>query len=326
MNNIEAFYKKLYKDIVRGYTICFKDRVPFFIKHISHLDISDLSEIYIKYYEAGLEQGLSKEKDIIKNIMSSGKWTKAQDEELQNKQMFIDGMEKSIKKQHLPSQRKKIEEDIKLEKESYQELLNYKKNLIGKTAEDYAEKKFNEYCLFYTVYTDQSLRNRYFNEDNIDYLEDDELNGFYQLILEANGKFTEENLKKLSLQSFFINLLSLSENSIYKFYNKAITELSNYQIHIFINGMNFKKIFEQYGEMVPLDYREDPDKLLSWFEAKQNAEATLSKKKDNAVQGFVGGSQEDYKALGYDTYKWSDQIKKAGGKLGLDDISDIINK
>ena len=88
-------------------------------------------------------------------------------------------------------------------------------------------------------------------------------------------------------------------------------------------GRIFHSIF-QHVENIPDGIREDPEKLLAFSESKSNKDKSKSFIDENAAGSAVfGGTKEDVKDIaegGGKTIKLSDEIKKAGGKLTMEQM------
>ena len=100
-------------------------------------------------------------------------------------------------------------------------------------------------------------------------------------------------------------------------------DLSVHQLKLVVWGRVFHSIF-QYVEDIPQDVREDPDRLLAFSEAKSNKGKNNNFIKDDAAASTVfGGTAQDVKDLaGGDQVgvSLSDEIKKAGGKLSMEQM------
>ena len=144
-------------------------------------------------------------------------------------------------------------------------------------------------------------------------------------------KFGSSNLKKISLSGFFTNLFYLCENNAYTFFGKPLVELTFYQVELFGYGRYYKSLMENSEAQVPDDVKEDPEKLVEWFESTKNAREVLDKSKGSEKEGsatsLVGATKQDLKRLGLDnpneTINLAKKAAEKGGTLSMEDMMKI---
>jgi len=95
-------------------------------------------------------------------------------------------------------------------------------------------------------------------------------------------------------------------------------------------GKIFHSIF-QYTENIPDGIREDPEKLLAFSEAKNSKDSGRKQFIDDDAAGSAvfGGTEEDIKDLaesGGTSVRLSDEIKKAGGKLTMEQMMKLAGQ
>ena len=211
-------------------------------------------------------------------------------------------------------------------------LIVEKNNLIGKTAEQFANKKVNEYYLFISLYKDPQLTCRFYTRDDFNELDQNSLDAIWRLYTDKIALFNNTILKKISLMPLFINLLTLSNNDPYTFFGKPLINLSFNQIELFQHGKYFINIFQNAKHQPPPEISNDPDKLIAWFEGAENVDKVL----DSNISGdtakgetvisassVVGAKTKDYESFGVDDKEHNAMISKLKGKGELQ-MTDLI--
>ena len=82
---------------------------------------------------------------------------------------------------------------------------------------------------------------------------------------------------------------------------------------------------------VPDDVKEDPEKLVEWFESTKNAREVLDKskgaEKEGSATSLVGATKQDLKRLGLDnpneTINLAKKAAEKGGTLSMEDMMKI---
>ena len=143
---------------------------------------------------------------------------------------------------------------------------------------------------------------------------------FIYKILAANITLSDVYI---NYYSFFSLYLSFCENPN-DFFGKPLVDLSVYQLKMVVFGRVFQSIF-QHVEDIPDDIRDDPERLLAFADAKQNRNKGGKSFIDEDAAGSTvfGGTPEDIKDLnqsGGPTVSLSEEIKKAGGKLDMEQM------
>lgn len=126
----------------------------------------------------------------------------------------------------------------------------------------------------------------------------------------------------------FLNLFYLSGDNIYHFYGKPIINLTFYQIELFSLASNFKNILSEFGNSIPKNIMNDPDKLLEYVELNRNYKKAFPEDKEGeggGGRGIMGATKDDLETLGIQTTandKFSQKLKEKG-KLSLKDLMEM---
>jgi hypothetical protein len=216
-----------------------------------------------------------------------------------------------------------IEESLK----KLNKLKNTRNSYLGNTCENYADQKNTEDFLKFTLYTDASLTDKKFSDEEFDEILVSDLGDIIEQYNEVNRKFTDLNIQKTVLQDFFSYYISFSEDPIH-FFGLPVTKLTFNQLRTLIYARYFKNIFMQNDNM-PEEYRRDPEKIFDYVNANEKAKDIINKEKDGQAQSIVGATKEDYKYLNMDkgttkTLSLSEEAKKKGGSLDMNDLMKIM--
>lgn len=317
----EELYISIIGEVFDGYTeFIYKDK-PVYLKHFNIRDQRSIHKHYEKYKSIAISKGLETEDQVLKKLKADDIWSDDDDLKMHSLELEIKNLKQTQSKLFLLSQRQSMQKDIE---DKASELLSLKikrKEVVGKTAEDYASTRSNEEMLRYFLFSDLDFRKNLFTEDEFSELEDNELHFLIQKQAEASERLSELNLQKAVLRPFFSMYMSNCEN-LNNFYGKPIIELSVYQLKTAIFAKMFYNIF-QYVENIPDNIKDDPEKLLSYSDSQRNKDKNSKMiKDDSAASAVFGATAEDMKAIGKDTKSISlkEELDKNGGKLNMEQM------
>lgn len=321
----EEFYISIVGEIFDGYTeFDFYGR-SVYLKHLTVKDQRYLHIYYEKYKKSATDRGVETEAEILKKLKEDDLWSDEDDLKIESLRSEIINLKKTRDSLFLNSQKEAINKDI-LEKESKKNRLLFKRTeVVGKTAESYASNMAATEMIRYFIFDSKELDNHAFTEDEFDELDDLQIIKLHQVQKSVSEKLNELDIQKSVLRPFFGLYLSFCENAR-DFYGKALVDLSVFQLKLVLFGRIFQSIF-QYTEDIPDDIKEDPERLMAFSESKSNKGKGGNKGKfidDNAAASTVfGATTQDVKDLAEGSGKavsLSDEIKKAGGKLTMEQM------
>lgn len=316
--------KLIFYDILRG---CNQVSLPpetVFIKHFTTSDLGDLEGEAHRFFEEAKSFGVPTYKEKEEYLKSVGLWT--QDEEIEEAELTQSISTMNLTRTKVIKERDRAEIDKAiLEVKDRLNILRLRKNsLIGETCEMYSARKFNNYCVYYSFYKDKALKQRYFENDSFDYLDEEGLIKFVSVYSENSVKFKEDNFKKIAIAPFFINIFHLSEDNPYTFYGRPIVDLTFFQIELFNLGRYFKPILAEWRDKLPEDILSDPDKLIENVSMNIKAKEALAKgeKEGESTRrvSIVGATKEELKKLGGEVISFKETAKKHGGIATFQDI------
>lgn len=320
----EEFFISLVGEIFQGYSEVDFDGSQLYLKHLSIKDQNYLNVFYERHKGDAVKKGLQTEVEALKDLKKEGMWSDEDDLKIQNLKSEVENLKDTKKSAFLGSAQKKIQADIDKKEIDYYTLLAKRKEIVGKTAEDYASGMSIIEMSRYFLFKDKELKEHAFSEEQFDLLSDEELEFINKTQETVSERFSELNIQKSCLRPFFSMYLSYCDNA-YGFYGKAMSDISVYQVKLVLFGKIFNSIF-QYTEDIPDGIREDPEKLLAYSESKNSKDGGKKGKPyidDNAAGSTVfGGTQEDISDMSGDikAVSLTDEIKKAGGKLNMEQM------
>lgn len=339
MKNELSTLRYLYKDVINGYSKV--DENGIYISHLKETDIGEIEERKIKLTEEAKGKGLHDEEEKIELLVSQGLWTQQKEVDIKKVRSEIIELRETKKKLILGRQIKQINKQIQFKENIYKDLSKERRDEVGHTAEDYADKKVNEELVFKTFFKGPELSDPFFSNEEFEDLTNKDLEGYTLLYTAINSQFSDTILRKISVCPFFLNSFFVCENNTNLFYGKPVTELTNYQIDVFSYGRYYKSIMAD-AKNPPNELYEEPEKLIQYYEnAKKSKEAKENRKgfgkgKQSEYMGSTvfGASKDELEALagtsGEDgdavMVNFSKEANKTGGDMGLNDFLNLHKK
>lgn len=294
-----------------------------YIKHLTNFDSYDIDFQKEIYTERAKKNKLATNEEKEKILFEDESWSKEKNDEIVSLENFLETLYKTKKLQILRKQIDSLNKEIKDTQIKLNNLKQEKFELLGLTVESFTIRKINEFYIRTSLFKDKKCEIPAYNLEDFDELTQEELGDLINKYNEIVFKFSSYNLKRVSLASFFSNFFYLSDNNPYVFYGKPVINLTFYQAELYGYGLYFKRLIADSKVSPPESVLEDPDKLIEWFDASQNAEKII-----NQTEGAVsipGATKEDYKNLGIaDENNTIDLFKEASKKGGSLDMNDLI--
>ena len=126
-----TIYRKIFRDICRGYSEINFQNSPVYVKHISTQEQVDLDEVYQNELDRLIKKGLPSNKDRLDTIIKEGLWSNEDEIWISSQKDYILRMEESKKNIILKSQIDKQALQIKNAEQKLNEKLLEKENLLG---------------------------------------------------------------------------------------------------------------------------------------------------------------------------------------------------
>ena len=325
-----AGYRKIFKDIVLGYSAVKFDQDTLYIKHLSAIDQVDIDQIQDQYFSDAINRGIETEKESLERLIKEGSWSEKDDKEIVTQENFLDSLRQSktqiVLKSQIDKQNKLIDSTIS----KINQLKEKKKSLIGLTAESYSEKRANDYYVIKSFFHDSKLKSPVFpGEKDFGELYQDEVTKFVSVYNETFQMFEELKIQEMILQDFYYIYFPFSDDTV-GFFGNPVCHLTYNQLKLIVYTKIFKNIFEQNSH-IPEKIKKDPKALLDYGsiteEAKSKMKDQLDMSKDGAT--LFGATNEDYEYAGLEKPQDSSRIslqkaaEQKGGKLSMEDLMEL---
>lgn len=313
-------YGRIYTEICNGSSkkligkkwVYFKH--PTMSEHFSNECSSD------SFISEGLARGLYSESDKIKDAINGGWWSNEQESTVNVLRKTIKNLINTRNRLAYPSQKNQIASQIKRNESILLSHLKQRNDIVGYTAENYAQSKLSERLLIFYTYKDSDFKHRLFkNEDSYYDICDEDLKQLEGLFNSYSEIFTRQGIKEVAACGFFQNLVYLAEDA-YSFWGKPVAQCTKYQVDILLYGKIYRnviKISAENGTPVKGDILSNPEKFVNWTEnSSQESRPGQSKKFSkssgkHAVSSPVGATKEDLDEMGV-------KVSKLRGKSLLD--------
>lgn len=319
--------KVIQSEIIKGYSKYKFGNEYLYVKHIDIFLSSKLDEYYNESLAKALEMGAKTREDRIKEVYSQKLWTQKKEQEIEEKKSYLERLKTTKKKMHLKSEADYIKMQIEIQERELKELEKEKEDIIGGTAENFAEKKVNDIFFYLSSFKDEYLNINFFSEQDYEELESTSLNELFKIFEIHSKKINSENIKKISLSPSFLNYFYLCDDNPVSFFGKPVCNLTFYQLEVFSNAKYYKQILIESNSNIPEDIKQNPDKLIEWFEINKNAQKMISQydNSDDSNLSLVGATKEDLQHIGLSHLTPSksnlaEEAAKKGGVLTMEDL------
>ncbi len=321
-------YQRVYRDIINGYSCFHYSNDSIYLKHLSPLDLGNIQDRDEKLYASAKSDGLPTEKDQLKTIIDQELWSEKKEKEIAELEIEISrisgGLEKLIVKSQIKKQRLVLDSVA----EKLNKLQQSRSELLGFTCEAYVRKKLNQEYLKYSLYSNESLKDRYLTEKVYNDISDQDLDAITSLYNEQVYAIQQEDIKKIAAHPFFLNTFLICQNDPLVFFGNPVCKLSNYQVDLFVNGQRFKSVLEQ-GKNPPSSLYENMQSVVDWYEAQLGVKkviksegvdgGTIMGATREEMQNFMSGNAGDKEVVSLE-----DEVKKTGKKeLDMADLLKI---
>lgn len=314
-------FKKLYKDIVMGFSVFEYAGKPIFIKHFSELDNGDLELERIKILNQAKEKNLPSKEEKMTLLLKEGYWSIQKEDEIIKIKKEISDNEMLLKNLVIKRQIMSTKERIRIANQKLQDILNEKNEAFGFCLEDFVGKKMNEITIFNSFYKNRQLTEKMFSEEEFDILPEKELAELIRILNNFYIDFSHEQIKRICACPFFVSIFNLCDNDAYSFFGKKICELSILQVNLFSQGRYFKNLMQSRDSQnfPPSDVLEDPDKMIEWYDQI----STGPKSEADGVSYFGASKQELEDMAGGKAIDVADFAKGKGNSLSTKDFIEM---
>ena len=82
-------YRRLFKEIVDGFSAYYVGEEKRYIKHQSVSDLVDFDQVYQMHFDRARSRGLPTEEEIFADLEKEGVWLKSDDAEIETQKFFL---------------------------------------------------------------------------------------------------------------------------------------------------------------------------------------------------------------------------------------------
>ena len=267
--------------------------------------------------------------ETLERLIEEGEWSQKEESRITEQESFIEQLKNNKKVLHLKREIERVNDDIDAALVKLNDLKNSRAALFSRTSEAYAEERVNDFYILKCLYKDRDLNYLAYSEEEFDNIQSEDL---FEIIKEYNLVYSginDDSIQHIVLQDFYNLYMPFAENS-QEFYGKAICDLSYNQLKLLIYSRYFKNIFSNNDKM-PEYIKKDPEKIIDYVNANENVKKVKDKndEKDYSAESLVGATTEDLEYLGVkskgeDTLSLSEEAKKKGGSLSMDDMMNLF--
>lgn len=294
-------------NIICGYSKEKFDSKNVFIKHPNLKQELYLSNFRETILNEQIKKGAPTLQEKLDYLNEEGSWTNKEEKELKTNRDFLETLTKSKKNLVLKQQEKELDKTISETNSKVLKAENKRNNLVGVTADDFADKKTQEQRIFLSFFKNEGLVKPFFTKNEFNEIENKELHSCYLLYSKSIEVFDDELLKKITMCPIFYNSISiLSKDEMYLFFNKDIKSLSFFQQKLVAYSMNIKFIYENISD-IPSWAKDNYDDLVKFTENKSKQQRkTGDSRGDGKSTVDILGPEGNGKVF--------DMLKKSGGK------------
>ena len=313
--------KRLYKDIVNGFSVFDYAERPIFIKHFSEVENGEIFGNRNKIIQDAQKLGLELEEDKLIFLIKEGEWSRDKEDQIDKLKKEKSDIELTSKSYIIKRQKDEAQKRIKAIEKSLFELQKEKDSILGLTAEDYCDKRLNEILIFNSFYREAGLSVPFFSQFEFDSLLESELLDLIRILNSFYADFHPDQIKRICACSFFINIFSICEGNPLTFFGKSVSKLTTLQTNLFSQARYFKSLMDSQQSSPPSDVIEDPDKMISWYDSIVSESSRDKKGEEFSGIGHTGATRSELERMaGGRATTIGELAAKQGNKLTKEDL------
>lgn len=322
---MESYLASSLRSICNGYTVGIYKNKNVFFKHFGLMDHVDIEAKYHDSLEWAKKHGLLTEKEQLEFCIEKGLWKESYELEIASLTETIKLSQQSMAKALIGAQKSEIKKVVDESKAKLNSLLFDRANSLGTTADDIAKRRSNDFYIIKSTYKDKELTIPLYSEEDFEYLDSDDLQ---DLIAEHNDQQKEvssDRIKKIVIAPFFTTLYRLVKDP-HALFDRPILNLTYTQIEFLNFAELFKRIFSEAE--VPESIRNDADKIIEWYQTKDNAKNIVERAKEKNQQGgavaILGATKEELKNAGISDGLDLHKALKTKGKVNQEEMMKLL--
>lgn len=327
MNEYKTFKEvnSLFSDFINGYSFVKEKNIYF--KHPSNIDLSYGDNKYIELVSKAKSSGILTNSEKLEILKNEKIWDSDKDKKIIELKSELANLKQTKSKLFIAKQIKEISDRISEREKELNLLVIDKEELMGETAETYANKKANEYLILSLIFKDKNLQENLFTEEDVEELDFHELGEYFLYYSLTSKKYEQNNLKKIAVLPSMINSIFLVEDNPELFFGKTIMKLSIYQLDAYSKLKSYKSVLTKGNSFPPENLYEDFDQLVSWYDSSGTSYTNPmknQKEKANASTSYIGATKDELekiaKSKGDTPIDLVQEAAKKGGELSFKDI------
>ena len=311
----------LFNEIIKGYSKRRFRNSPLFIKHLGLTEKAFFDFRFQEFYDYAILSGIPSEDDALKKAIEEEFWSQKEEEEIDVSKKYIDRLiltkKNLIRKLEVEAIAKQIDE----ERQKLAKKISQRKDVIGKTAEEYASNRSSDYIIYESLFTDEALTKRVFTEAEFEEMTYEDLVEYILFFNEYMDEYKEYNLQKITLLDFFQPYYLVLDQPI-QFWGKPMVQLTDFQVRTTIYGKIFKNIFET-TDNIPDNIKGDPEKLFEYTDrsrAKKNFESKQKNKDKASAEAVFGATKEEIEEMRGTGAKSLNQVMKGKKVMNMEEL------
>ena len=280
---LEKIHRKVYFDILNGYTATKIDGKKAYIRHFDLETQTAVDSYYKEVYAEVREKGLMTEEELLEQLDTDGTWTQKEEEEIKSLEKKLDGNNATLAKALNKDMKVLLEKNIAELEETIKEKRAKKQGLLHNTCEEIADKKSSD-LVVQLSFVQEDKKSLVYDEDSFSLLEREEITALIAKYNTEAQYLTSDTIKKISVADFFTSYYNLVEDNPSRFFNQPIHELTFFQVNLLTYARVFGNILKNLDP--PEHIRENPDKLLAFAKTEnKKREAAERKQKTDSKSG-----------------------------------------
>lgn len=316
MNKKIVSLKRIFSEILFGYSIYWYEKEQYKITHLTPKDDMELDFYYLQVEEEARKKNYPTEEEKVEEIYKDNLWTKEKDEKIREYRETLKGIKRTKEKIFQKSILSQLERE---EKESSQKLLELESDrhdLINPTRESFVQKRMNDYYIYLS--SKRMDDSRVFKDfQDFDEADDYQVETFRSNFQDMYRRLSYENIKKISVSPFFLESYMCCDDNPVTFYGASVKELTSFQVLLLNVAKKHKRLIQDSKVDIPEEYFENPDELVKFISKTNNEQEEIGKNKYKNAGVIQDGSDNDF------TKKLRDAAKQKGGELSMEEFMRI---
>lgn len=268
--------RRAFVDVCAGHSVGRLDGRTVYIRHLGHREHASFEDVQADFEAHAKAQGALTEAQRLDQLYPKGQWSPAREADIELRRERIGRMEEGRKSLAVPSLLRGHDEHIARERADLAKVLNERAQVIGITVESDAARRLEDHYLVHNLFTDSELTTVLHAPEAFDALTDAEVDAIHATYAAAIEPCAEANLRRLSVQDWFVSYWSLASDDARSFYGRAICDLTYYQVRLAGQARYMKALLDNTDlNRLPADKRGDPDAIEQLHIVQKNA-ATMA--------------------------------------------------